>query len=214
MRMSRPSRYSRGFTIVELMIATLVFSVVLILITVGVLTFTKSYYQGMNQSNTQNAARTVIESISQAIQFSGDEVTVPITSNNGSLGFCIGNQRYSYYLGGQLWDDGTPDAALHQVGHALVVDKPGSCAGLAAQDVRAGTVAGEEMLQPRMRLSKLTVENLTGGLYRVTVRVVFGDDDLLNNPADQDANCKVSISGSQFCAQSELSTIVKKRIDQ
>jgi prepilin-type N-terminal cleavage/methylation domain-containing protein len=208
------SKRNRGFTIVELMIATLVFSVVLILITVGVLTFTKSYYQGINQSNTQNAARTIIESVSQAIQFSGDAVTTPITSNNGSLGFCIGNQRYSYYLGGQLWDEGTPDAALHQVKHALVMDKSGSCAGLAAQDIQGATVAGEEMLQPRMRLSKLTVENLSGGLYKVTVRVVFGDDDLLNNPAGPDANCKVSISGSQFCAQSELSTIVKRRIDQ
>jgi type II secretory pathway pseudopilin PulG len=196
------------------MIATLVFSMVIILITVGVLTFTKSYYRGLNQSATQNAARTTIESISQTIQFSGDTVTSPITANNGSQGFCIGNQRYSYYLGGQLWDDGTPDAAQHQVSHALVMDKPGSCAGLQAQDVRAATVSGTELLQPRMRLSNLTIDTLGTGLYRISVRVVYGDDDLLNNPGAVNASCKVSISGSQFCAQSELSTIVEKRIDQ
>lgn len=204
---------NKGFTIIELMIATLVFSVVLILITTGVLTFTKSYYRGINQSKTQNAARTILENVSQAIQFSGDVITVPITSNNGSLGFCVGNQRYSYFLGGQLWDDGTPDAAQNQVGHSFVMDKPGSCGGLAAQNIRGAGVTGTELLQPRMRLSKLTVEQISGGLYRVTIRVVFGDDDLLNNPTGDDASCKVSISGSQYCAQSELSTIVKKRID-
>ena len=195
------------------MISTLVFAMVMVLITIGVLNFTRSYYRGINQSNTQNAARTIIESISQAIQFSGDAVTIPITANNGSQGFCIGNQRYSYTLGGQVWDDGTPDAAQNQVRHALVMDKPGACSGLAAQDLGAATVDGTEMLQPRMRLSNLTLQEISDGLYRVTVRVVYGDNDLLNNPGATDASCRVSISGSQFCAQSELSTIVKKRID-
>jgi len=211
-RQGQKKRQKSGFTIIELMIATLVFSVVMILITTGVLTFTKSYYRGLNQSSTQNAARTILENISQAIQFSGDAVTVPITANNGSQGFCVGNQRYSYLLGGQLWD-GTPDVAQHQVSHALVLDQSGSCGGASAQNLTGAGVTGTELLQPRMRLSKLDVTQISGGLYRITVRVVFGDDDLLNNPTAANASCKVSISGSQYCAQSELSTIVKKRID-
>jgi type II secretory pathway pseudopilin PulG len=212
-----PRRKAAGFTVIELMIATLIFSMVMILITVGVLSFTRAYYKGMNQSNTQNAARTVLESISQAIQFSGDEVTSPIgtAGSNGSQGFCIGNQRFSYAPGWQLLDDDVVDQSLNQSRHALVMDKPGSCGGLDAQDVRGNYVEGTELLQPRMRLSKLEVQQIgTTDMYRISIRLVYGDNDLLNDPTSPEANCKVSISGSQYCAQAELSTIVKKRITQ
>jgi prepilin-type N-terminal cleavage/methylation domain-containing protein len=212
-------RRQDGFTIVELMIATLVFAMVLILITVGVLSFTKSYYKGVNQSATQNAARTVIEDVSQAIQFSGDAVTTDLGTTNNSKGFCIGNRRYSYLLGKQLWDDGNPDSNLNQTRHALVLDQAGSCGGMSPQDVAnlpAALVSGStEMLQPRMRLAKLNIQRQgTSDLYRINVRVIYGDDDLLINPTAADARCKVSISGSQYCAESELSTTVKKRIVQ
>jgi prepilin-type N-terminal cleavage/methylation domain-containing protein len=83
--MSRQRKSQAGFTIVELMIATLVFAVVLILITVGVLTFTRSFFKGINQSRTQNAARTVIETISQGIQFSGGEVNGSLTVSATSV---------------------------------------------------------------------------------------------------------------------------------
>jgi type II secretory pathway pseudopilin PulG len=211
------TRTTAGFTIVELMIATLVFSMVLLLITIGVLSFTRSYYKGINQSNTQNAARTIQEAIAQAIQFSGDTVTSPIgtAGSNGSQGFCIGNQRFSYALGWQLWDEGTLDTALNQTRHALVVDKPGNCGGLDAQDVRSNTVDGTELLQPRMRLSKLSIERIgTTDMYRINIRVVYGDNDLLDDPTGPNASCKTGQSGSQYCAQAELTTVVKKRITQ
>jgi hypothetical protein len=51
----------------------------------------------------------------------------------------------------------------------------------------------------------------TTGLYSIDVRVVYGDDDLLINPTATNATCKVG-SGSQFCAVSELSTVVQQRI--
>jgi len=58
-------------------------------------------------------------------------------------------------------------------------------------------------------------------LCRISVRVVYGDNDLLvspsgnaDGPAAEDATCKFGISGSQYCAQSELTTVVKKRISQ
>lgn len=211
---ARSGNRAAGFTIIELLIATVVFSMVLILITVGVLSFTKSYYRGVNQSNTQSAARTVLENITQAIQFSGDDVTTALPQTNGSRGVCVGNQRYSYLPGKQLWDDGAPNPALNQTKHVLLLDKPGSCAGLPALDVQAASIgSATELLQPRMRLSKLTIERVgVTELYQVTVRVVYGDDDLLNNPTGDNASCKVSISGSQYCAQSELSATVKKRI--
>jgi type II secretory pathway pseudopilin PulG len=210
-------RGETGFTIVELMIATLVFSMVLMLITVGVLSFTKSYYRGINQSNTQNTARTILEDVAQAVQFSGDAVTPDLGVTNGSHGFCLGNRLYSYLLGKQLWDAGTPDASLNQSRHVLLMDKAGSCGGENPVDVaNAPANRTGELLKPRMRLSKLSIVQVDplgkSDLYKITIRVVYGDDDLLNNPTGPDASCKVSISGSQYCGQAELTTTVKKRI--
>jgi type II secretory pathway pseudopilin PulG len=229
---------SAGFTIIELLIATLVFAAVLVLISVGVLSFTRSYFRGVNQSATQNAARLIIENISQAIQFSGGDITSPIPRSTTpsaptysfddpySSGFCLGNQRYSYIAGWQLMDTGA-SAAQHQASHVLVQDSPGSCGGLPAQNVRANP-NGTELLGPRMRLAKLKVDPTADPLvWRVTVRVVYGDNDLLCSPSvsgdcdsiatttslnKDDLTCKTAIKGSQYCAASELSTVVQKRI--
>lgn len=209
-----------GFTIVELLVATLVFSVVLVLITIGVIQFNKQYYRGVTESNTQTAARAIIDDVSQAIQFSGDEITSPIGSNGAVKGFCIGNQRYSYLPGWQLVDSG-PDSAKHQTTHAVVRDTPGSCAGLNAQDF-SGNVSGTELLGPHMRVAKLDVKHVSGSsdLYTITVRVAYGDDDLLYSPsgdgagpAAPDATCHYGWAGTQFCAVAELSTTVEKRVD-
>jgi prepilin-type N-terminal cleavage/methylation domain-containing protein len=66
---------SSGFTIVELMISTLVFSVILLVVTFGIVHFTNSYYRGINGSTTQDTARTIVDSVTQAIQFSSGTIT-------------------------------------------------------------------------------------------------------------------------------------------
>lgn len=200
-----------GFTIIELMIATLIFSLVVILITVGVLSFTRAYYKGVHQSTTQNTARLIIEEIAQAIQFSGGEIQPALTPTGGSQGFCISNQRYSFVLGKQLTDDTVLSA--NQARHALVMDKGTSCGGASAQNVESATVTGTELLRPMMRLSKLSIAPIAGtDMFKIDIRIVYGDDDLLENPTGPDARCKTGISGSQYCAQAELTTTVKKRI--
>ena len=71
-----------------------------------------------------------------------------------------------------------------------------------------------------MRLAKLTVTpESNNNLYDITVRIVYGDDDLVQSPAhpgtpnasDPNMNC-LAARGSQFCAVSELSTTVEKRL--
>lgn len=221
-RLHNQQKNLKGFTIIELMVATMVFSVVLLLITLGVIRFNQAYYRGLTQSSTQNAARSIMENIAQAIQFSGDQVTSPIgTSGSGaSVGFCIGNQRYSYLLGWQLVDGGV-DVSKHQTNHAAVMDMSGNCSGLNAQNMQGSGVTGTELLSPKMRVAKLNVSPVAGSnrLYKIIIRVVYGDDDLLISPSGAspaaiapDATCKGG-AGSQFCAASELSTIVQKRIN-
>src|SRR5690606_22524615 len=84
----------KGFTIVELMIATSVFSVVLLLCTYGLLAIGRSYYKGVTISRTQETARLIVDDVAEAIQFNGGAVVL----NPAGRMYCIGSRRYSYAL--------------------------------------------------------------------------------------------------------------------
>lgn len=216
------TKRSAGFTIMELMIATVVFSVVLLLVTAGILQISRVYYKGITESTTQNTARNIIDTISQGIQFSGSEVELTTGTDPGKdYSFCIGNKQYTYRLGSQVMNN---PSSSDQSWHALVERRiNGSCSGATTQSLNQQTVTGRDLVGQRMRLAKLSVENLEANRYRVTVRVVYGDADLLrspSNPSDPvetaamrpDAVCQSVSAGTQFCASSELSTVVVKRV--
>jgi len=197
-----------GFTIVELMIATMVFGVVLVLITTATLQITKVYYRGITEAKTQYTARSIIDRISQGIQFSGGLVTETQTGTNT---FCVANQQYTYVLNKQMVD-ASPSSA--QTYHALVVRDQSNCPGAAGATMNIADIGSlqRELLEPKMRLAKMQVTHVTTNAYKVTVKIVYGDDDILNNPTNANASCKSINVGAQFCAVSELSTTVTRRI--
>ncbi len=208
---ARSKRRASGFTILELMIATMVFAVVLLFVTAGILQIARVYYKGVTEANTQNVARNVIDTVSQAIQFSGGDVidTASSPSADTDYAFCVGSQRFTYRLGWQV-EDKNKDSATNQIRHALVQDSSANCT---AQDLSLASVTGRELIGEHMRLANLVVANLGANLYKVQVRVVYGDNDLLTNATGSNATCNAAKVGRQFCAVSELSTIVVKRVE-
>ncbi|HKR82220.1 MAG TPA: prepilin-type N-terminal cleavage/methylation domain-containing protein [Candidatus Saccharimonadales bacterium] len=212
------TRKQGGFTVIELLIATAVFSVVLLMVTFGIMQITRVYYKGVTETNTQNTARSIADSIAQTIQFGGTgNIQASVGSTPGtSYAFCIGNQLFSYVLGYQVMD--SPTAGWKQGYHALVVSSAAGCGGPVSPVANLVTTknipASRELLGQRMRLSKLSVQPVPGSsnLWNVDVKIVYGDDDLINNPTLPTATCK-SNTGSQFCAVSELNTIVEKRVE-
>ena len=200
-----------GFTIMELMIATIIFGVVLIAITVAIMQFTRVYYKGITESNVQDTTRTIVDQIAQGIQFNGGTIsaTNAAPTAGSSYAFCVGNTQYSYTTGTQLED--APSAT--QTYHALVSRVLAGCtASSPAQNVRSATVSGREMLGPHMRIARLQVTNVNTNIYKVSLRVVYGDDDLLNNPKAANASCKNLYIGGQFCAVADITTTVIKRV--
>ncbi len=211
----KAARKESGFTIVELLIATAVFSVVLLMMTFGILQVTNTFFKGDNEANTQRVATSVLDAISQGIEFNGGSAA--IVGNT----VCIGSQQFSFWQGTEL--EQTVNGPKHQ-GLSSFVENTTGCNG-----TRSAT--GRELLTDNMRLSKLTITCISsaalcapggdnpGALYQVEVRIVYGDDDLLYSPSGaspaataSDAACNGKLIGEQFCAVSDISTIVSERI--
>jgi len=217
-------RQQSGFTMIELLIAMTVFSVVVIVITVSVIQFSKQYYKGIISTATQNAARTITDDIARSIQFNSGGVTgIPNGPPSGYKGYCVGDSKmYSFELYQQVTDSGT--GPNHQGYHGLVSSTVSGCNtnSLPLTVKTLGTLNPaknqRELLAQHMRLAKFSITS-SGGLEIIDVKVVYGDDDLLTNPVglnpnnldSPDINCK-STAGSQFCAVAELTTAVQKRV--
>lgn len=225
----------RGFTIVELMVATLVFSVILVVVTTGVIQITRKYYKGITATDTQTTARHIMDAISQSIQFDGGDILAATSPMSGRT--CIGQQAYDFQIGQQVSNSPTagPDMQGH---HALTFSSSVPAPCLPGSDPTVGFAAGTELLSPHMRLGTFSVSPLSNNFYMVSVTVIYGDVDQLCSPTfasthtnhggcntnlvpvlgnipdfvnSPDIRCKIE-SGSQFCAVSALSTIVQQRL--
>lgn len=199
----------RGFTIIELLIATTVFSVLLLLVTTGVLNIGKNYYRGTLQSRTQETARNIIDEISRGIQFSGEEVKLKVPAGaipGTQYGFCVNGVGYAYILDNPL--DSTADQAL--------ISYPQSCSSFVLKSPAdaALVIGNKELLGIGMRITELNVESIPSisNTYKITVGVGSGDRELFDPPSPAlSERCKIARDG-HFCSVSKLTTIVQKRV--
>lgn len=224
----------KGFTIIELMIATAVFAIILIVVVTGVLQFTRQYYKGVIQTNTQNTARAIADDVTRAIQFGGKGSVLQLPSSPGSQdgGYCVGpSKEYNFTLNTQISGsikDGLVSWPGISCSSASPVLRPGSSGFTLPANAR-------ELLGDNMRLVKFTITSVGGDLYDVSIRVAYGADDLLcspkniapNNPGGcnptapggsptvfgtkNDLICR-DVAGNQFCAVAQLDTTVQKRV--
>ncbi len=218
----RHEHTSSGFTIIELMIATLVFATVLLVVTTGIIQFTRSYYRGATVAKTQDTARTIMDTVAQSIQYGNPLPTVVDVAGTPQF-FCAGGYQFIFTKGVQYKLEPLQPS---NVG-LFLVSAPSECETpnpLPADNRR-------QLLNNNMRLLELDQNHAGNGLYSVAVTVAYGDNDLLcdsSTPetceqaaatlsdvnlaaAGSKVRCKQQ-AGSEFCAVSTLSTTVKKRI--
>ena len=198
MHRNHHARSQKGFTILELMIASLVFSTILLLLTYGIIQIGNTYYRGGALVRTQNANRKAIDAISSAIQYGGSDIRpasgVIYDSASATTGqLCIGNRHFRFKANSQV--------AAADTAWAIVSDDTGTaCAASANRG------ASTELLGEGMRITKLVITN-TDNNYKIELSIAFGDSDLLTG----DGLCK-SGPGSQFCATSSFETTVQRRL--
>ena len=190
---------NRGFTLLELLISTTVFSVILLLCTFGLVQVGRNYYRGNTITRTQNAARSVMSTLTQSIQYSGSDPvgTLPQAAANTQVqggSFCIGSLRYDYKLNTKV-EDLPGSYALR----TTKIDNSDNC-----DPNKQGSQS--ELLGKGMSLRQFSISN-NGPDYTISLLIAYGDDDLLT----PDGLCKGG-AGSQFCATSALTTTVHRRL--
>ena len=213
--MKKTDVHERGFTIVELMIATLVFSVILTVVTMGVISFSNRYYKGVHASTTQNTTRNIMDTITQAIQF-GEARVDPSGANNF---FCAGGSVFMFDASGAMYDGSPGQRGMY------VAPKVGDAC------VDQALTGGRQMLGTRMRIAAMSVTQVAGvsTMYRAQVVIAYGEDNALCAPSlpmgcspsasysavnfinRPDVTCKPG-NGNQYCAVSRLTANVQKRV--
>ncbi len=211
-------RNASGFTILELMVATTIFAVILLVLTAGVLSFTRDYFASVTRTKTQTVARAVVDDITRAIQFSGVEPVLDRDANGNIKAICIGNVAYYSATGTEL--SKINNAAKHQNVYGLVKRLSTSAISctpptpnIAGFAFNAAT--DQEMLARNIRVSDLDIHSIGQGEYVIRLRLAYGDDDLFGitgAPASwADIRCNPN-AGSQYCAVSDLTTTAQRRI--
>lgn len=210
LRTNNNSNNSKGFTIVELLLATVVFSAVVVVALSGFLSIGRLFYKGVNLSQTQSTAQQIVDSFTSDIQTSSS-VSLAATTSSKSSYFCIGNNRYIFNLHKMV------DITVHDntKNFGLIRDRlPGGSSACSNPYDAPGAVAptsAVEMLGNKMRLNSLSVTATcpTCKLYSVVVNLAYGDDTSLTiDSATGNATCDSNLSSSQYCSVTGLSTTV------
>lgn len=213
----------QGFTIVELLIASAVFSVVLIGALAGFLQIGRVFHKGTSTAATNETAKQILNDISDSVQTAAS--VSGVQEGGGYKYYCIGNIRYTYYVGRAVDTSGT-DSFITNNKYGLIKDflpgsstcvppcpqPPGVCA-----DGHTRWVSPVELLGDNMRLQELKIQpnpTISPDYYTISVVVAYGDDDLLeletpSNPGSM--RCRgTSSQGEQFCAVARFSTSLKR----
>lgn len=217
----------RGFTVIELMIATSVFSVILLVCAVGLITVGRYFYKGVTSARTQAAARDALDKIVVPIKIGKANIIQSAASYSGVgiKSICVDNKRFSYLVDSQVDAAATFDVANHKSKHALwqdiandavacvptnlSIDNPSATPGAEGSD-------GSELIPPRMRLGALRLvsgQPISTQSWTINIQVAAGEDDILERDASNNiTGCKSITVGGQFCAVASLQTNAYERI--
>lgn len=226
-----------GFTILELMIATSVFSVILLVGSMMLLQIGKMYYRGVNSARAQEVSRNVVEDISRKIQFTPATISSD-TANFGGVdvtSYCVGTTRYSFVtnlmvvaeganpadgtVAHGLWKDVNPDSSNNScTALDIVTTQPASGEELLSENMRIGEfcVGNKEIIAPAVKNPSSMCEVSAGqgdqfGGVSINIRVLFGESDLIRYADGIAVGCGTQ-TGSQWCASSQLKTQVFRRL--
>ncbi len=210
---------SEGFTIIELMIATTIFAVIMIITTTAILGISKTYIQGLVESQNQNTTRRIISEISQDIQYN-NQATINIggiqhlNSTSPRGWFCIGQDVYVVNLDHEI-QNSSDFALIRYSSSSCPSSQPAIISGLPPNgSYNKGSV--EELLTSNQQLSRFSILYSTNGYYSVSTTVAYGNDFMPGPAVAKNGliyECNTSSYGLNFCSISSLTNSVEPIIN-
>jgi len=207
----------KAFTIIELMIATSVLSIILLLVTTMMISIGNLYYKGINQARVQDDVRTISDDLSSHLQLSDQApqpaitpVSIIISGQSFVMdAVCMDNTRYSYIKDVEIGSNST--VTNPEIHHVLWRDPTpvGGCTGPAPLNLSLPSLNGTELIAPNSRLTDFTISPLTSP-YNLSIGVAYGDKNLMSG-VGVNTKCNGS-NGDQFCSTAALTTTVVQRI--
>jgi prepilin-type N-terminal cleavage/methylation domain-containing protein len=220
------TRNNQGFTIIELMIALSVLSVLLVMASAILIRIGNLYTKGVNTANLQNTTRTISADVSSGIQVSDNSISR--IDSGGASAYCIGATRYSFIQDKEHGTDYDGTTTDHVLWRDTLQVPTASCQPINFADIandHSSLGDGYEMMPEHMRIVNFTVQKsnavaLSGhNAYEINLWIAYGDSDLVQTfdaiPADdttEQANCKGD-SGTQFCAVAHIDAITTQKIE-
>lgn len=225
-RLTKRQRTSNGFTLVELMVATTMFSIILLLSLAGFLQIGQLFYKGVNITTTADTAKQAITSIKNDISYDTTTASIIISpaqtvdTPQGPVDryyFCAGPNRYSFipYRHLDIEDKDTGES-FGWYKFRLLKDRllvPGCPNPFDSGSGAPLDNTATELLSDKMRISNLTLTPLPSSndkLYTIDIKIVYGDDSVLQNPNEPTAKCLSGSVYSRYCFATELRTTVRK----
>ena len=204
---------NKGFTIIELLIASGVFSFFLLILLFSFIQISRMFYKGVNMSNTQEATRTIVSSLTDDIRFAqSNPSTIQSSAANANIKyFCVADHRYRFILGNQIGYTNTNPYNINSNFGFVRENVTGGC--LDPGTTGAGGISPQEILDNGMQLNWLSVGCNEARCFISTHVVFYSERDmLLPNYTDASAECSGALAGSQYCATASYSATVLKSI--
>lgn len=197
--MNKADHKIAGFTIVELMIATVVFSIVLLVCMASLIQIGRMFYKGITLTRANEVMRSSIEDITGDLKITG----APTIIHDGSITkVCTLHHGY-YFEQGKMYD-GTPGSI------GLIRQDDISTTG--CQNASLTNSTASQLLDLNMRISDLDFNcSIASHICDVTAYIAYGDDELLGGTSAATGTaptCISDLSSSQFCATAQLKTSV------
>ncbi len=182
------------------MIATTVFSTVLLIATISIIFVSKTYARSQIIIKTQNSTQSVLLNISNAIKY--NKLNSIDISHIAAGYFCIGNNVYTFSINSLV---GTGSSI------GLVESFSNTC---------ASNSSGIQLLSNNERLGELDIVN-TADVFHISLTIDYGNNQVLqlisrNSNSDSTLNyvyrCIDSTYSVSFCYVDPVSTTVVSRL--
>lgn len=206
----------KGFTIIEVMIALMVFTSMMVIIMAGVIFVSRQYRQSSNMVSLQEASRSIHQQISESIKFSAEPV---VQNANGSLSaYCIGNFMYVYpTVATAGWSGSAAQFDSYSEGLYIQPNNNGCATTDIALPHPNASIAQEQrnLLPPGAKATKVVISP-EGEVTTVFVRSPGDLIDIpsvpVGDPMRGVVTCKAEISGREFCASVKLTSSTTRRV--